>query len=253
MSFEVRNFIDIHTHILPGIDDGSPSYEESVALARCYVNVGIKKVVATPHFIPGTAWATPVDKVLEVVDAFQNILDNEGIDLKILSGMEIAFHKKLADRIERGHVLPLGDSKHYLVEPSFNGEQDSLLRVLSELLQRGDKIILAHPERINGLRGKIDNIRLLVAKGLLIQVNAGSLLGHFGRSARKTAQSLWDRDCFHLIASDTHDMNKRRPLGNDEWNILLADSVLKQMLQKCNTTLAKLFTPTLIDYQKIRR
>lgn len=248
MSFEISKFIDIHTHILPGIDDGSPSYEESVALARCYVNVGIKKVVATPHFIPGTAWATPVDKVLELVDALQNSLDTEGIDLEILPGMEIAFHKKLADRIEKGLVLPLGDSEYYLIEPSFNGEQDSLLAALSSLLKRGYKIILAHPERIDGLRGKIENIRLLVEKGLLIQINAGSLLGYFGRSAKELAQSLWERDCFHLIASDTHDMNKRRPLGKDEWNTLLADTVTNEMLQKCNTTLAQLFNPTLIDH-----
>ena len=241
MSFDVSNFIDIHTHILPGIDDGSPSREESVALARLYVNVGVKKVVATPHFIPGTAWATPVDKVLEMVDTLQNTLETQGVDLKILPGMEIAFHKKLADRIEQGLVLPLGDSKYYLIEPSFHGEQDLLLAALSGLLERGDKLILAHPERIEGLRGKIENIRLLVEKGLLIQINAGSLLGHFGPPARELAQSLWDRDCLHLIASDTHDMNKRRPLGKDEWNTLLADTVTNEMLQKCNSTLAQLF------------
>ncbi len=241
MSFEISNFIDIHTHILPGIDDGSSSYEESVTLARCYVNVGIKKVVATPHFIPGTAWATPADKVLEMVITLQNTLDTERIDLKILPGMEIAFHKKLADRIEQGHVLPLGDSRHYLIEPSFHGEQDSLLAALSVLLEGGNKIILAHPERIDGLRGKIENIRSLVDKGLLIQINTGSLLGYFGRSANELSQSLWERDCFHLIASDTHDMNKRRPLDKDEWNTMLADTVQKEMLQKCNTTLAELF------------
>ncbi len=241
MSFEISNFIDIHTHILPGIDDGSASYEESVTLARCYVNVGIKKVVATPHFIPGTAWATPGDKILEIVCVLQNRLNAEGIDLEILAGMEIAFHKKLGDRIEKGHVLPLGDSRHYLIEPSFHGEQDSLLAALSALLEGGNKLILAHPERIDGLRGKIENIRLLVDKGLLIQINAGSLLGYFGRSAKTLAQSLWERDCFHLIASDAHDLNKRRPLNKDEWNTLLADTVTNEMLKKCNATLAELF------------
>ncbi len=241
MAFEISKFIDMHTHILPGIDDGSSSFEESVALARCYVNVGIKKVVATPHFIPGTAWATPVDKILEIVNVLQNSLNREGIDLEILPGMEIAFHKKLEDRIEQGHVLPLGDSRHYLIEPSFNGEQDLLLEALSALLEGGNKIILAHPERIYGLQGKIENIRLLVDRGLLIQLNAGSMLGYFGRSTKEFAQGLWEQDCFHFIASDTHDMNKRRPLGKDEWNTLLAGTETNEMLRKCNTTLAQIF------------
>ncbi len=241
MSFEISNFIDMHTHILPGIDDGSPSYEESVELARCYVNVGVKKVVATPHYIPGTAWATPADRVLEIVNTLQNTLDTEGVDLKILPGMEIAFHKKLPGRIEQGLVLPLGDSKHYLIEPSFHGGQESLLATLSALLEGGKKVILAHPERIDGFRGELGNIRLLVDRGLLVQVNAGSLLGYFGRSAKELSQSLWGRDCFHLIASDAHDMNKRLPLGKEEWSKLMADSATNEMLQKCSITLAQLF------------
>lgn len=241
MSFDITRFIDIHTHILYGVDDGSGSLEESIDIAKGYEKFGVKKVVATPHFLPGTAWSTPKEKIVELVESFQQTLDFEGIDLKIFAGMEIAFHNKIIERIAKGAVLPLGASEHYLIEPSFHGEQDSLLVCLSVLLRKGYKVILAHPERIKGLSDKIEIIEKLVQQGLLIQINSGSLLGHFGNRIKDSAINYWEKGCFHFIASDVHNSQKRRSLNSREWELLLEDKVFEEMLITCNKNLSNLF------------
>lgn len=241
MSLEINKFVDIHTHILYGVDDGSRNLQESIAIAKSYVHVGVKRIVATPHFLPGTAWAVPKDKVIKGIDSFQKVLDHQGIDLKVLYGMEIAFHKNLIQRIERGTVLPLGESEHYLIEPSFSGEQESLLSCLSTLLEKGYKLILAHPERIEGLRDKMNIIRKLVEKGLLIQINSGSLLGYFGRDTKKSALHFGQKKCLHFIASDAHDSKKRAPLNEKEWSLLIENDVYKRMLTTCNKNVSNLF------------
>ena len=122
MMTEIQNFIDIHTHILPGLDDGPKNLQESIALARCYECTGVNRVIATPHFLPGTAWAPTKDKVIRSVQILQEKLNEEGIVVKIEPGMEIAYHGRMADRILAEELLPLSNSSHYLVGPAIYGE-----------------------------------------------------------------------------------------------------------------------------------
>jgi len=221
MTSRLSKFIDIHTHILPGLDDGPKDLQGSVAIARCYENTGIKTVIATPHFLPGTAWAASKEKVLTAVQTLQVKLDEENIDLKVEAGMEIAFHKKLEERILSGSLLPLWDSGFFLIEPSFNGEQGGLLATLESLLRKGKKLILAHPERIDAFQQRPELLERLVGQGLLIQVNTGSLLGYFGDKSRETAEYLNQDNCLHFIASDAHNHDKRTPLNREEWENIL--------------------------------
>lgn len=234
MPFNISEFIDIHTHILPGIDDGSRNLAESVEMAEIYSNAGIKKIIATPHFIPGTAWDTPKEKILELVDMLQAKLDDEGIDLQIFGGMEIAYHKNLLQRIESGALLPLGGSGHYLIEPPFHGDLDAFFQCLSTLNASGYKLILAHPERIDGISENINLLRKLVQKGVYIQINSGSLRGHFGKRVKQRTFYLWERDCVHFVASDAHDTQTRRPLSETEWSTLLRGEMEEKILMYCN-------------------
>lgn len=242
MTFNPGDFIDTHTHILPGIDDGPKDIEESLEIARCYSQAGVEKIVATPHFIPGTAWSASKESVLASVTKLQSSLEEAGIDLEILPGMEIAFHKNLESRLQDNSLLPLGNSSYFMIEPFFHGEQDSLLTSLSALLENGFNLILAHPERIEELRPKFHVIEKLVAKGLYIQVNTGSLLGHFGRSSMAAAEQLHKMGCLHILASDAHDSVKRHPLTKEQFCILLSQSGVRDMLYKSNETLCRLFT-----------
>ena len=140
MAVQIKDFIDIHSHILPGLDDGARDMAESLEIARCYERTGIKKVVATPHFLPGTAWAAGKEIVKQSVRELQASLDRHNIDLQVFPGMEIAFHRRLEERMRTDSFLPLGESSYYLIEPSFHGEQDFFLESLKSLLKMGQKI-----------------------------------------------------------------------------------------------------------------
>ena len=241
MTSQLSKFVDIHTHILPGLDDGPKNIEESLALARCFVRTGIKIVIATPHFLPGTAWASSKEKVLEAVQALQMSLDKEKINLKVEAGMEIAFHKRLEERLLSGDLLSLWDSGFFLIEPSFHGEQEGMLSSLESLLRRGEKLILAHPERVDNFQQKPELLERLVGQGLLIQVNMGSLLGYFGAKSQETAELLSQNNWLHFIASDAHNHDKRAPLNEDEWAAFLGRPEGEDIFSSCTSNIAKQF------------
>ncbi len=244
MQFDITEYIDIHTHILPGIDDGCGSIDESLEMARRYAATGVTQVIATPHFLPGTKWATPKATVLELVDQLQRQLDRQQTALRILPGMEVAYHNRLLDRLQAGELLPLGGSGSYLIEPSFHSPQEELLECLSVGLEKGFRLILAHPERVKGLHDKIDMLRELVQCGLRLQINGTSLLDNFSSEASRAARKFWDERCCHFIASDAHGIGRRCPLTNLQWQQLLGDTTTSRMLAETNRNLAALFSPT---------
>lgn len=216
MDFRLNDFIDIHTHLLPGLDDGPKNVSDAIAMARCYQRVGVNTVIATPHFLPGTAWSAAKEKILESLIKFKKELIDNNVSLMVEAGMEIAFHNRLVDNLLNNKLLPLGQSEYYLIEPSFQGEQDELVACLHFLLTEGRKIILAHPERCEKFQQKSDSLIGLVEQGLLVQVNSGSLLGLFGKKSKATAKELYRRQCLHFVASDAHDSIRRHPLDLDQ-------------------------------------
>ncbi len=212
------DIIDIHAHILPGLDDGPKTLEESLELARCYTRLGIGKVICTPHFIPGTAWAAARELVLEKIAAVQEYFRDNDVNLTLFPGMEIAFHKKLRERLENGQLMPLAESSRFLVEPSFSDSADELLDMLEVLVGRGYGIILAHPERIPAIQEMTDSFAgFAIENGVSIQVNSGSLLGKFGSDSHLTAMQFIDRGCIQYVASDAHGVDARRPPDETEW------------------------------------
>ena len=220
MTTDISRLIDIHVHILPGLDDGPKTLEESLAMARCYEEVGITQIVATPHFVPGTAWAAGRERVVVKVEELQGYLAEENISLKIFPGMEIAYHKKLISRLEKGVLQPMGKGNCYLLEPSFQDLQDDLLHCAEELLDRGYKVVLAHPERIASFQESVEPLLDLVRQGLEVQLNMGSLLGKFGELSRQTSMQLLTENSVHYLASDAHSARRRRPPTQRDWQQL---------------------------------
>jgi protein-tyrosine phosphatase len=239
--FSHHGFIDIHTHILPGFDDGAKNMADSLSLARIYQSLGIATVIATPHFLPGTAWAPTSAQVLAAVADLNTELHRNHIALNILPGLEIAYHRKMEERILANMLLALGDSGHYLVEPSFQGEQGELLSSIGSLLNQGINIILAHPERTEGFQKSPRTLSRYIDQGLKIQINSGSLLGNFGEQCKKTAELLVQENLFHFFASDAHDTAKRAPLNSVEWQRLRATAQGAKLLSICKCNLEKLF------------
>jgi len=220
MAADISQFIDIHVHILPGIDDGAKNLDESAALAEAYVKEGISQIIATPHFIPGTAWAADRTYITEKIHELQAHLKEKKIPLKIFPGMEIAYHQKLIIRLGKDLLQPLAESGTYLLEPSFNDSTAGLLQCAKQIMKKGFGVILAHPERIPAFQQTIEPLLDLAKEGLQIQLNVGSVLNKFGESSKRLAMHLFDKECVHYLASDAHSIERRSPVTGAEWKIL---------------------------------
>ena len=241
MQIPINNFVDIHTHILPGLDDGPKSNDDSLLLARLFVQSGTHRLIATPHYLPGTVWSASRSRILEALSTLQNALEEEGVDLKIEPGMEIGYHGKLEKNLLDGKLLPLGKSEIYLIEPSFQGEQGNLLSTLESLLKKGKKLILAHPERAAHFQQRPELLEKVVDAGLQIQVNSGSMLGHFGSGSRNTADYFRKRGWIHYVASDAHGQSKRGPVSPADWATLVGLEGAEMLFAQCSRNIVRFF------------
>jgi protein-tyrosine phosphatase len=195
--------IELQTHILPGLDDGSRTLEERVEMARSAVADGICVVAATPHV--RDAYPTRAAEMERAVDDLREALANEGLRLDVRTGGEIALDRLgTLDSDELTRFGLAGNSGYLLVEfPYYGWPLDIGMRVL-ELSERGITAILAHPERNAEVQAAPDRVRPLVEEGVLVQVTAASLDGRLGRATQRTAFRLLELGLVHLVASDAH-------------------------------------------------
>jgi protein-tyrosine phosphatase len=196
--------IDIHSHILPGLDDGADSMEEAVAMARCAVACGIRQMVATPHVKTGL-YPNKREAILTAIAQLQETLLANKIPLDILPGAEYHLDPDLAQRLTRGEILTINDRGRYLlVELPAAVVPDYTATVFYELQLLGVTPVIAHPERNAVFARDHSRLHMLVTRGALAQVTAGSLAGLFGHTATATARAFLEQGCVHFIASDAH-------------------------------------------------
>lgn len=207
-------FTDIHCHIVPGVDDGSSSLAESLAMARMAEEDGTQSVIATPHQL-GTNSQVSAETIQRGVADLQAALDAEGIGVAVLAGADVRIEPELPKLVKQGKVLTLADrGKHVLLELPHETyfPLDSLLAALA---RQGLVGILSHPERNRGIIKTPEHMWDVVEAGGLLQITAGSLTGAFGRSPQKIAELCVEERLIHFIASDAHD-TKNRPFGMRE-------------------------------------
>jgi protein-tyrosine phosphatase len=202
--------IDIHTHILPQLDDGSPDIETSLEMARQASQQGVTTLIATPHYWPGV-YQPRWGEVLEKTSQLNNELANQGINVKVLPGMEVRLDMDLPKWLEQGTIGTLNNTgKHLLVELPHQSLPSYTEMVLCKLLAKGITPILAHPERNQAVIADPNQLYDMLEKGVLVQITAASLIGAFGRRAQHTAKLMLEHGWVHFIASDCHDIVKRR-------------------------------------------
>jgi protein-tyrosine phosphatase len=201
--------IDLHCHLLPAVDDGSGSMEASVVMARVAVEGGVEAIVATPH-VSGTYPNDPRTFEGRVGD-LQSALDAGGVPLRVHRGAELAV-SMVPDLVEEQlEACRLGDGSYLMVEPPLIGPSPFLERLVGDLVTRGFRIVLAHPERIPAFQHDIALLEKLVAQGALCSVTAMSVAGRFGRPVREFSEELFRRGLVHNLASDAHDAEIRSP------------------------------------------
>jgi protein-tyrosine phosphatase len=196
--------IDVHSHILPGLDDGPHGWEQSLEMARWYVSVGCSEIVATPHHIPGGRWSPSAAQVRVTAQELQQRFDSSGISVRLHIGMEVGLDANLPALLHAEEILLLGPTAHLLVEAPWHQFPHGWEALFYRLFQKTQGIILAHPERCLALRLDAGLVRALIDQGVFFQGNCGSFMGAYGKDVQKTAFSLFNRGCFHLLALDFH-------------------------------------------------
>lgn len=202
--------IDLHCHILPQLDDGSRSLEESLAMARLAAQCGVTAMAATPHCADGGAREIR-DRVLLLREA----LEDSGIPLRLYMGMEIFGTRDTARLLRSGKLLTLNGSKYPLIEFSFQGTGERETDILKDVLQAGFQPLVAHPERYAYIQEQPQIINYWKDMGCLFQVNRGSILGRFGSGARDMGLELVSRGFASVVASDGHSSRMRTPWMED--------------------------------------
>jgi protein-tyrosine phosphatase len=206
--------IDLHCHVLPGIDDGPETIEDSLALARASVAAGVRTIVATPHV--SAHYPNRPETIRGLVDQLNERLVAEGVELEILAGAEIAMTAVAEIEDSQLERLRLGGGEWILLEPPFSSVAPALEMIVGDLKRRGNRILLAHPERCPAIHRDPRMLRSLVAGGVLTSITAGSLVGRFGSTVRRFAMQLVQDELVHNVASDAHGLGGRAPGIRDE-------------------------------------
>lgn len=194
---------DLHAHILPALDDGPKIEEDSLAMAAVAAATGTELMVATPHMKDVNQFSSP-GAATALCAEFANKVKAAGIGLEMAMGMENHVVPELAEMFADGRALPINGGRYALIEMPFFGHPNYLEETLFEVQLLGVVPLLAHPERIEVIQQKPDLLVNFVEKGMLSQVTAGSLLGHFGSEVRRFTQHLVRSELVHVIASDCH-------------------------------------------------
>jgi len=194
--------IDIHTHILPYCDDGAETMEDSINELIQLSQNGVSDAVLTPHYIRNIFDNTRNSNLEMIITLKQKLLERE-INIKIHQGAEVYLDDNIWEDIEK-YQLFISNTKYVLVETCFTGFPGNILDILYQLVKRGFRPILAHPERYYDIVTKNSMAEDLIYRNVYLQLNAGSFLGYYGNQVQETAWRLLKNKLFHFIASDTH-------------------------------------------------
>ncbi|MBN1543000.1 hypothetical protein JW992_12710 [candidate division KSB1 bacterium] len=208
-------FIDTHTHILPFIDDGSKSWEESLEMLKLAEQDGIRQLVCTPHVLSPNDFLKEKE-IFALFHELQKRARDAGITIDLFLGAEIHIQPDL--QLHRPIATLAQNGRYFLVEFPMNMIPDFVAERFFKIIVSGKTPVIAHPER-NGR--VIQNLQIaydFAARGALLQLDAGSLFGVFGEAVRKTAELLLDADLIHLVGSDAHDKEYRSPKLSSAYN-----------------------------------
>lgn len=202
--------IDIHCHILPGVDDGAGSLDTARRMAHQAVEGGTDQIVVTPHFLrPDQGRLIPAGVLAEHIGLLQEAFRKEGIPLNLYTGMEVFAAPELPMLLERQEVLTLAQSRYLLIEFFFDEEEEYMDRMLETVWDMGLWPVVAHPERYYAVQRRPMLAVEWFERGFCLQLNKGSVTGTLGSAAASTAWWLLRRGLAHMVASDAHGYQRR--------------------------------------------
>lgn len=207
----LAGFVDIHCHLVPEIDDGAKSLDESLTMAEMAVDDGIETIIVTPHQL-GNYAHNGGDLIRQRTRQLQEQLDEHRLPLRVLAGADVRIEAGMIAGVRSGDVVTLADHRRHVLLELPHELYFPIERVLDDLHRMGVVGILSHPERNQGLLKQPDLVPSLVDNGCLMQVTAGSLLGGMGPGPKEMAEWMVEEGLVHFLATDAHGSKSRRPL-----------------------------------------
>jgi protein-tyrosine phosphatase len=209
--------IDLHSHILPDLDDGPSTWEESLQMARMAVADGIRTIAATPHLFKKHPDDLPTliskEEVVNKISEFRERLQAEAIDLEVVPGCDFPLSSESLQLLEDDQVLTINGGKHYLLlEFPFFALPPASEEICFRLKSKGITPIITHPERYFFFIERPEKLERFLKLGCLVQITGSSLTGGFGRQVARTAREMLRKDYCQVLASDAHNVRKRPPL-----------------------------------------
>jgi len=230
--------IDLHSHIIPGIDDGSRSIEETMLLIKEAKEAGFNRIISTSHYMTSRYEydESSREQFLKIIEKGASEL---GINVEFHLGSEIFVTYDMIDLIKQKKASTINGTKYILFELPMQAEMPNLKNIVSNLISNGYIPIIAHPERYEYVKEDPNWLIEFIELGVLFQANYGSIRGYYGKSAQSTVKKLLKNDMIHFLGSDVHragSVYKRMPQILDELNKILD----KDCLKKLTTTNARL-------------
>ncbi|MEJ8757913.1 CpsB/CapC family capsule biosynthesis tyrosine phosphatase [Pontibacter sp. H259] len=197
--------VDMHSHILPGIDDGADTLERSLELVQAMQQLGYRKLIMTPHVMSDFYRNTP-EIIREQLALVQQAVTEAGIDMELGCAAEYYLDEGFLEKLDNNEELLTFGDKHLLFETSFLNEPLNLREAIFKMRSKGYKPVLAHPERYTYFYGKFDDLVELREQGVLLQPNLNSLTGYYSPAAKNVAEKLIDNGLVDLVGSDVHSL-----------------------------------------------
>lgn len=202
--------IDLHSHILPGIDDGAEDFDASLELVRELCDGGVTDVFATPHYVDETVYVSKRDHNLSLLRQLQEKIEAEKLPIRLHLGNEIYITPRILKLLETGEITTLSQSKYLLVELPMSGDFSGYEDIFLNLIRAGYNVVLAHPERYDSFQKDFALVLRLSEIGVFFQCNLGSFVGQYGKAAMKLARKMAKEKMIFALGSDIH-----HPRGKD--------------------------------------
>lgn len=200
--------IDIHTHVLFGVDDGPERIEETMKMMEQAAKEGITDMICTPH--SGHPQYDVTRKEVEgQIDLLRDVMTAAGMDVNLHAGQEIRIHETLTERLQKKELLTLAHSRYVLIELPSQSVPAYTIPLLQELIGYDFIPVIAHPERNRAIAEKPHRLERLIRHGAVAQITAGSVAGHFGKTIQKLSLQLIESNLIHLYGSDAHNLKTR--------------------------------------------
>lgn len=213
--------IDIHTHILPGIDDGATDLQDTLEILKALKEQGVTQIVATPHIITGV-YNNDKSIIKNKVTDVEYLIKDTNLNIKIHPGAELYLEPDIIQKV-KDQKLTLAGSNYVLIETALQQFPDNFEEILFNFQQEGFRPIIAHAERFNPFMENIDYLLQIVNRDIYIQMNSGSILGAYGNAVRELALTMLNIGCVHVVASDVHGLKKRPILMKDAYEFVAVE------------------------------